>query len=109
MSDRIKLVQGDSRPQLRCTLTDENTGAVINITDTLCNMKFRASGTSVVLDTLAGIIIDGVNGIVVFAWNPTTLNVPAGDYEGEIEVLFNVDGGIQTVYNLLKFTLREDF
>jgi hypothetical protein len=46
---------------------------------------------------------------VVFQWNPTTLSVPAGDYEGEIEVTFPSGGGIQTVYDLLKFKLREDF
>jgi hypothetical protein len=32
----------------------------------------------------------------------------AGDYEGEIQITF-VDGTIQTVYDLLKFKLREDF
>jgi hypothetical protein len=32
----------------------------------------------------------------------------AGDYEGEIQITFS-DGTIQTVYDLLKFKLREDF
>jgi hypothetical protein len=32
----------------------------------------------------------------------------AGDYEGEIEITF-ADGQVQTVYDLLKFKIREDF
>jgi hypothetical protein len=32
----------------------------------------------------------------------------AGDYEGEIQVTFS-NGGVQTVYDLLKFKMREDF
>jgi hypothetical protein len=31
-----------------------------------------------------------------------------GDYEGEIEITFT-DGQIQTVYDVLKFRVREDF
>jgi len=32
----------------------------------------------------------------------------AGDYEGEIQITF-ADTTVQTVYDLLKFKLREDF
>jgi hypothetical protein len=32
----------------------------------------------------------------------------AGDYEGEIEITF-ADNQVQTVYDLLKFKVREDF
>jgi hypothetical protein len=31
-----------------------------------------------------------------------------GDYEGEIEITFS-DSQIQTVYDLLKFKIRQDF
>lgn len=109
MTEKIKLVQGDTRPQLQCTLTDEITGAVVDITGATCVLKFRASGATTLLDTLSGTVTSGAAGIVVFQWNATTLSVPAGDYEGEIEVTFPAGGGIQTVYDLLKFKLREDF
>jgi hypothetical protein len=109
MTEKIRLVQGDTRPQLQCTLTDEITGAIINITGATCVLKFRASGATTLLDTLTGTVTDGAGGVVVFQWNSTTLDVPAGDYEGEIEVTFPSGGGIQTVYDLLKFKLREDF
>jgi hypothetical protein len=32
----------------------------------------------------------------------------AGDFEGEIEITFG-DGQIQTLYDVLKFKIREDF
>lgn len=109
MAEKIKLVQGDTRPQVLVTLSDETTGLVVDITGASCVMKFRAAGTSTVLDTLNGSVIDGAAGRVVFAWNPTTLNVDPGDYEGEVEVTFASGAGVQTVYELLKFKVREDF
>ena len=109
MAEKIKLVQGDTRPQIKVTLTDEGTGAIIDITGATCRLKFRAVGSTVVLDTLTGTVTNGSAGEVVFTWNPTSLDVEPGDYEGEIEVDFANNGGRQSVYELLKFKVREDF
>lgn len=111
MAEKIKLVQGDTKPQVRVTLTDESSGSPIDITGATPRMRFRAVGSTTVLDTLTGSVLDGANGVAVFLWNPTTLDVPAGEYEGEIEVTFAAGqgGGVQTVYDLLKFKVREDF
>lgn len=109
MAEKIKLVQGDTRPQVQVTLTDENTGAVIDITGATCLLKFRAVGSSTLVDTITGIVTDGPAGKVVFAWNANSLSVDAGDYEGEIEVTFPNGAGRQTVYDVLKFKVREDF
>jgi hypothetical protein len=108
MAEKIKLVRHDTRPQVKVTLTDETTGLAIDITGATCLMKFRAVGGTTLIDTLSGIVLDGQNGVVVFSWNPTTLAAPAGDYEGEVEITFP-SGGIQTVYDPLKFKLRDDF
>lgn len=110
MSDKIKLVQGDTRPALVVNLTDDTTGDPITITGAAVKLKFRAVGEETVLSTLNGSIADGPNGQVVFYWAqvPTSLDVDAGDYEGEIEITF-ADGQIQTVYDLLKFKVRADF
>jgi hypothetical protein len=110
MSDKIKLVQGDTRPALVCTITDETTGGPIGLTGTTVRLKFRASGATTLRGTLIGVVTDGPNGVVQFNWSddPTILDGPAGDYEGEIEIIF-ADETIQTVYDLLKFKLREDF
>lgn len=108
MSEKIKLVQGDTLPQIRATITDDETGLPINIAGATATMKFRAAGSTTLLDTLTGVVTDGPNGVVVFSWNEETLDVPAGDYEGEIEFVM-VSGGTQTVYDPIKFKVREDF
>jgi hypothetical protein len=108
MSDKIKLVQGDSRPQIQVTLTDDTTGNPIDLTGATAVMFFRASGDTGILDTLNGVITSATNGVVVFAWNPTTLATAEGDYEGEVQVTFS-DTTIQTAYSLLKFRVRADF
>jgi len=108
MADKIKLVQGDTRPAIQVTLTDSNTGTAINITGATVVMFFRAAGISGILDTLTGVITDAVNGKVAFNWNSTTLATAVGNYEGEVQVTFS-DGGIQSTYALLKFIVRADF
>ena len=109
MAEKIKLVQGDTRPQIQVTLTDENTGSAIDVTGATCLLRFRAVGSTTLVDTLNGTVTNGPAGLVVFVWNQNTLNVDAGDYEGEIEVTFPAGQGKQTVYELLKFKVREDF
>jgi len=109
MAEKIKLVQGDTRPQVKVTLTDDITGLPVEITGATCRLKFRAVGSSTLIDTLTGTILDGVNGIVAFAWNQNTLSVDPGDYEGEIEVTFPSGQGVQTAYQLLKFSVRAQF
>jgi hypothetical protein len=110
MAEKIRLVQGDTRPNLVTTLTDSTTGAAINITGATVRLKFRAVGATTLRTTLTGTVTDGVNGAVVFYWSddPTSLDGDPGDYEGEIEITF-ADTTVQTVYDLLKFKLRQDF
>lgn len=110
MAEKIKLVQGDTRPAIVCTLTDEVTGAVINLTGATPRLKFRAVGASALTATITGTVTDGAAGKCVFypASAPEMLAGEAGDYEGEIEITFS-DNQVQTVYDILKFKLREDF
>jgi hypothetical protein len=110
MAEKIRLVQGDTRPSLVTTLTDSTTGAAINITGATVRLKFRAVGATTLKSTLTGTVTNGAAGTVVFDWSddPTSLDGDPGDYEGEIEVTF-ADSTIQTVYDLLKFKLRQDF
>lgn len=110
MTEKIKLVQGDTRPALVCTITDDTTGAPINITGATVHLKFRALGATTLQATLLGTVTNGAAGQVVFypASDPAMLQGEAGDYEGEIEITFG-DGQIQTVYDTLKFKVREDF
>lgn len=110
MAEKIRLVQGDTAPALTVTLTDTTTNAAINVTGATVRLKFRAVGSETLRGTLTGSVTNGSGGVVVFYWSddPTILDGDAGDYEGEIEITF-ADTTVQTVYDLLKFKLRQDF
>lgn len=108
MSTVIKVVQGDTRPPVEVDLVNEYSNAPINLTGATVKMYFRELNTVTLLDTLNGVIINPEAGNVVLPWNPTTLQVPEGTYEGEIEITF-IDGTKQSVFNPLIFALREQF
>lgn len=110
MAEKIKMVQGDTKPALVCVITDDTTGAAMNITGATVRLKFRAAGAATLTATVTGSVTDGAAGQVVFfpAAAPEMLQGEPGDYEGEIEITF-ADNTVQTVYDLLKFKVREDF
>jgi hypothetical protein len=110
MAEKIKLVQGDTKPALVCVVTDDTTGEALNITGATVRLKFRAAGATTLTATVTGTVTDGAAGQVVFypATAPEMLQGEPGDYEGEIEITFS-DSTVQTVFDLLKFKVREDF
>lgn len=109
MVDTIRLVQGDSRPDITLSLTDESTGDPLDLSDatTTVNVKFRAAGSTTLLSTIACTKTDPANGEVQFNFAGGVLNVAGGLYEGEIEIDYN--GETHTVYEVLKFRVRDDF
>ena len=129
MADKIKLVQGDTRPQIKCVITDDSTGAIVDISGAAVALKFRAVGSSAILFTRPGALLAGIEdssgvasqyspgeayalagsgGRVAFQFAAGNLDIDPGVYEGELEVTFG-DGAIQTVYAPLKFQLRKQF
>lgn len=129
MSQKIKLVQGDTRPQLRYVVADELTGVVVNLAGAAVLLKFRAAGAQTILFTLTGYLqsgieaedgtvtqaapgeayaIPGSGGRVAFQFGAGNLDVEPGVYEGELEVTF-ADSSIQTVYSVTKFQVRAQF
>lgn len=123
MVDRIKLVQGDTRPQLLLSLTDEVTGAPIDLTGANVSLKIREMGAAVVKETLPAYLITGkvledgsidytapydvagAGGRLAVNWTATSLDT-AGEFEGEIEVVF-ADTTIQTPFEKLRLRIRE--
>lgn len=107
MSEKIKLVQGDNRPYITLTLRDAD-GTPINLNGATVNVYFRAVGTTQVLSTIPCTLVGGgTSGVVTFNFPGTTLNVPAGMYEGEVTINFGSE--VQTIYEVLKFQVREQF
>ena len=111
MAEPHKLVQGDTGPQVKVTLTRSDTGSAIDLTEaSTCKMHFRKKNSDTVLFSLsnASDSSDQGNGIAVFAFSGTQLDITPGDYEGEVEVVFN-SGVRETVYETIDFVLRADF
>jgi hypothetical protein len=108
--DRIPLVRNDTGPQIRLVLTDTSTGQPINLSGATATLYFRAVGTTQLLLTRP-LFIPGptaVDGVAFIVWETDDLDHPAGNYEGEVEVLLQ-SGIRQTVYDPLRFKMREDF
>jgi len=127
MTEKIKLVKGDTRPQLKVVVRDEGTKEVIDISGaTSVRLLFRQAGSEVLQATLTGTLLTGfeeedgtittsapydvagVGGRVVFPWSAGDLDCDPGQYEGEIKVTF-ADSTMQTVYEALKFVVRDRF
>lgn len=127
-NDKIRLVQGDTRPQMDFSLTDESTGAAIDLSgiDTTIRMLFREVGADIAKavmpcypiagyrDPETGEVsyappydVAGTGGRVVMDWSAEALDT-AGEFEGEVEVTFGV-GNVQTAFQIMKFTVREQF
>ena len=121
--ETINLVAGDTKPEINLTLKDSNTAAsgqtldeddsttwaIIDITDPTIRVKFRLLGSSSILDTMTCVkVAPTTDGKCYMPWNATTLDVAAGTYEGEIELTYT-SGAILTLYDRLKFKVRDDF
>ena len=108
MADRIKLVQGDTLPYINIYLTKAD-GTALNISDPNVSVQvlFRASGTTTTLSTINCVKANGgVSGQARFNFENGILNVDPGAYEGEVVVDFG-GGETQTIYDLLKFSVRQ--
>jgi hypothetical protein len=105
------LVQGDDAPQIQVTLTRDETGAIIDLTNKTAVFKFRKKGTELVLATLSDIASPSNNeaGIAIFQWGTTDLDISPGLYEGEIEITDDATARKETVYEKFEFQVREDF
>lgn len=108
MSNLIKLVSGDTNPQIKLTLTNEVTNNPINLTGCTVTLHLRAAETVDVLVSRPAVISGNpIEGICYIVWSAGDLDLPEGLYEGEIEVV-NGTGAKETVYKLLKFKVREE-
>ena len=121
----IKLVQGDTKPVLLVDVKDANTGGPIDISTATTRLKIRMTSDTAIKDTIVGTPLPGLTaadgtvstadpydvagfgGRVGFSWSADSLDT-AGDMLGEVEVTFD-DDSIQSVYEVLKFKVREQF
>ena len=106
----IKLVQGDNYPTITLTLTDSQTGDALDLSasTTIVLIKFRAVNSTTLLSTITCAKPNGgSDGVVAFYFPNTTLDVSAGNYQGEIEINYN--GQYMTIFDVLQFVVRAEF
>ena len=120
-SSTIKLVVGDTLPELNFTLKDSNTAAAgktldaddsttwaaVNLSGSTVRFRIREVGSTSVLSTITGTVTSAANGQVTVAF-PSGTWTTSGTFEGEIEHTTS-GGGVQTVQDLIKFQVRDDF
>ncbi len=120
----IRLVSGDTLPELNITLRDSNTaapGKTLDETDpttwniitlvgvSTVKMNFRKIGSTTIHETLPCTITTPLaDGVVIMQWTTSSLTGIAGEYEGEITITYST-GKIITVRDLLKFNIRAGF
>ena len=120
----IRLVSGDTMPELNITLRDSNTaapGKTLDETDpttwniitlvgvSTVKMNFRKIGSTTIHETLNCTLTTPLSGgVVVMQWTTSSLTGIAGEYEGEITITYST-GKIITVRDLLKFDIRAGF
>lgn len=105
----IKLVRNDTAPQIRLTFIDSLTSAAIDLTSATVTLHFRAvNSTTLLFSRNAVVQAPTTSGIAILVWDPSDLDQPAGEYEGEIEVTLQ-DGSVETMFDPLQFVIREEF
>lgn len=110
MATTFKYVQGDTGPQIKVALTEEDSGDPVDLTGGTATLHFRAAGEPTVLFSRELFINPqtATNGEAVLQWEVGDLDREEGAYEGEIEVI-KANGLRETLYDKLKFKIREDF
>lgn len=107
----IYLVQGDTGPQIKLTVTREDTGYPIDVSGGSALLKVRKRGESTLEFTLTAQNVgdDLENGVLVFSLSGGQLaTIAAGNYDGEVEITLS-DSTVETVYEKLDIVIREDF
>ena len=109
MASVIKVVQGDTKPDITLTLTDQVTGNPLDLSSitTIVRVKFRPAGSEDTPSVITCTKVDPTNGVVRFDFSGNILDVEPGAYEAEVEVDFS--GATHTVYDVLKFRVRAEF
>jgi hypothetical protein len=110
VDDRIGLVQGDDLPFIRLQFSDGQSGAPLNLSDpeVVVHVHFRGHRQSAIrFSTVCEKVDGGTQGVVRFNFANGLLDVPPGLYEAEVEIDFV--GQKQTIYEPVRFVVREAF
>lgn len=108
--DPLVVYENDDRPSIWFQIINDDGAIDLSPSSTVITWKFRARGTTTVLDsgTATKVKGGGVTGWVQMDWATDTLDdLAAGIYEIEISISFN--GSIQTVNYYYELNNSEDY
>lgn len=123
--DTIYAVKGDTLPEVQLTLRDSNTAAQgqtldpddettwapIDLTNATVRVKLRLLGEETIAANITAVVeTPYTNGKAFFQFQDAGESVltEEGVYEGEIEITYS-NGGIHTLYDMLRLNVRDDF
>lgn len=120
-SETLNFVTGDTLPALTLTLKNKNaavSGSIldpdnsatwepVNISGATVRLRLRKVGETALADTRTFLITNATDGICETDFATDTFSA-AGTYEGEVEITY-ANGNKQTVHDLVRFKVREDF
>jgi len=121
-SETVSMVTGDTLPELNFSLKDSssaapgkrldeydsNTWAPLDVSDTNIVLRIRKVGSSTIAKTINCTLTDADNGKIKASFLGNSFSEP-GTFEGELEITFPNDAGVQTVQDLIKIKVRSDF
>jgi hypothetical protein len=105
MATIYKFVSGDTSPQIAITLTRED-GTALDLSDATVYLHIRAKGAPAVTLTKTATITNPTEGETVIAWATGDLDLAAGAYEAEVEIV--TDTYRETVFDTLAIQIRDD-
>jgi len=100
----ITLVQGDTAPVLRGTITNDDDGEPLDLTDCDVFFQMRKKDDSRYTINSACDITSAVGGQVAYTLGPNDLNTP-GEYQAQFEVHYS-DETEQTTHNVMTVFVR---
>ena len=105
MPSPIRYVQGNTAPDLRLALKDQDSGNPIDVSAATVRLYLRKVGAAAVATITATKPGGGTDGVVLFAFPGGTF-ADAGMYEAEVEVTY-ASGKVETVFDKYLYETRE--
>lgn len=102
---KVKLVAGDTAPDMDVVLVDASTGGALDVSNVSDVVRFymtKVGQTTPVTTVVCTKPNGGADGKVRVSW---ATGLTEGEFEGEFEITF-ASGKIQTVYEKLRLSVR---
>lgn len=100
----LVLVQGDTAPIIRGSITDDDSGGPLDLTDCQVYFQMRKADDHRYTINAAANIVDASAGTVAYVLAANDLNTP-GEYQAQFEVHYQ-DATVQTTTNTVSVTVR---